>query len=448
MSVPLLCSLALQSTVAATPPEPAPNVVIVFTDDQGARDMGAYGASDLRTPNLDALAADGVRFSQFYAGAPVCSPSRAALLTGRYPQIAGQPSNAPMGTMGGMPREEVTLGDLFQGAGYATALIGKWHLGYGYDHTPNRQGFDHFFGHLGGCIDNYSHFFYWSGPNRHDLWQNDEQVYRDGEFFPDLMVDEALDWIDTIEDQPFFLYFASNAPHYPYQGTAQWLAYYEEAGVPYPRNLYNAFLSTLDERIGRLIEGIEERGLRDNTIIVFQSDHGHSVEERAHFGGGDPGPFRGAKFSLFEGGIRVPAMISWPGHIPAGEVRDQMTHSCDWFPTLAELAGIDLPAVLINGRSLVQVIADPNAPSPHEELHWEFPADRWAVRAGDWKLLFNPRDPTQEDPVETVDGYFLVNLAEDLGEQHNLAESYPEVVAELLAHRADFEAMVAEPVAP
>ena len=437
MSMLIAACIALFSALEASAERP--NVVIIFTDDQGSLDMGAYGAEDLKTPHMDALAAEGVRFTQFYAAAPVCSPSRASLLTGRYPTMAGMPTNAGQQ---GLPQSEVTLGDLFQGAGYATALVGKWHLGHEHESTPNRQGFDYFFGHLGGCIDNYSHFFYWAGPNRHDLWENDTEIYRDGEFFPAMMVDEALQWIDGVEEQPFFLYFALNTPHYPYQGTPEWLAYYRERGVPYPRDLYNAFLSTTDDQIGRLLSALDDRGLRENTIVVFQSDHGYSVEERAHFGGGYAGPYRGAKFSLFEGGIRVPAIISWPGKLPAGAVRDQMAHSCDWFPTLAELAGVPLPEVALNGRSLAELLQRADAPSPHEVLHWEFPTNRWAVRKGDWKLLGNPMDPTLDEPLP--EGAYLYNLADDPGEQTNLAEEHPEIVEQLMAHYGEFQQMVAD----
>ena len=153
---------------------------------------------------------------------------------------------------------------------------------------------------MGGCIDNYSHFFYWNGPNRHDLWRNGEEVFEDGRYFPDLMVDEALELMQRWKSEPFMIYFAINAPHYPYQGDADWLERYAE--VPAPRKLYGAFLSSIDERIGRLLAGLEELGLADDTIVVVQSDHGHSVEVRAHGGGGSAGPYRGCKFSMFEGG--------------------------------------------------------------------------------------------------------------------------------------------------
>src|SRR4029077_15771056 len=199
--------------------------------------------------------------------------------------------------------------------------------------------------------------------------------------------------------RPFFLYFAINQPHYPYQGDPRWLEHF--AHLKYPRNLYAAFLSTMDERIGRLMEKLDALGLRERTIVIFQSDHGHSTEERACFGGGSAGPFRGAKFSLFEGGIRVPAIVSWPGHLPQNEVRSQMVHSCDWLPTLAELCGAALPKNPLDGKSLVPVIRSARAPSPHDVLHWQF-GTSWAVRAGNWKLLFDALDTTRRAPGERI----------------------------------------------
>jgi len=417
-----------------------PNVIILLTDDQGTVDMGAYGTADIVTPNMDRLAAEGVRFTQFYAGSAVCSPSRASLLTGKVPHRAGVPGNAGSikGGPNGLAPEQFTLAELFKGEGYATTHIGKWHLGYTPEKMPNAQGFDYSFGHMGGCIDNYSHFFYWQGPNRHDLHQNGREIFRDGQFFPDLMVEEAVNFIDQHQEQPFFMYFAMNTPHYPYQGDTTWLAHYQDQGVPYPRNLYNAFVSTLDARIGRLLDHLESLGIRENTLIVFQSDHGHSTEERAHGGGGSAGPFRGAKFSLFEGGIRVPAIISWPGTLPKGVLRDQMAIATDWFPTLAELAGIPYAAKDLDGKSLSQVLEDPTAASPHENFHWQL-GHRWAVRQGAWKLLFDPADTShgRPHPQNTpADSLFLVNLTKDIGERTNIASQYPEQVAKLQAlHR-------------
>jgi len=410
-----------------------PNVLLVLTDDQGSIDAGCYGAQDLATPSIDGLARRGVRFTQFYSAAPVCAPSRAAVLTGRYPQRAGVPGNVSS-TKGdpGMPAEQVTVAEMLQAAGYATAHVGKWHLGYTPQTMPNAQGFDFSFGHMGGCIDNHSHFFYWRGPNTHDLWLNGQEVHYGGRFFAELMVEQATAFIRQHREEPWFVYFALNMPHYPYQGYEKWLRHYGD--LPYPRNLYAAFISTLDENLGRLLENIDQLGLRRQTIVIFQSDNGHSTEERAHFGGGSAGPYRGAKFSLFEGGIRLPAIISWPGTLPETEVRGQLVTACDWLPTIADLCQVPLPPRKLDGKSLAGAIRSADAPSPHPVFHWQTGAAKnpsWAVREGNWKLLGNPRDPGNEASLGKEDRVFLVNLADDVGERKNLAGGYPEIVARL-----------------
>lgn len=419
-----------------------PNVVLILADDQGSVDAGCYGSSDLHTPNLDRLANRGVRFTQFYSAAPVCSPSRAGLLTGRWPARAGVPDNcaSQRGGKGALPTEEVTLAEMFRTAGYATAHVGKWHIGYTPETSPGAQGFDHSFGHMGGCIDNFSHFFYWSGPNVHDLWRNGTEVFHPGEFFPDLMLREARQFMERHRDRPFFMYYALNTPHYPYQGDPKWLEHFKH--LPYPRNLYAAFLAAQDERLGGLLDHIDALGLRERTIVVYQSDNGHSTEERAHFGGGSAGPYRGAKFSLFEGGIRLPAIISWPGTLPQGGVRPQVAHACDWFPTLAELAGVKVPAVHLDGRSLGPVIRDAEAPSPHRDhpLHWQVgagPNAAWAVREGDWKLIGNTRDTSRGDTQAPHVSMFLVNLNQDPAEQTNRASEHPEIVDRFRQRHAD-----------
>jgi arylsulfatase A len=422
--------------VALTGAEPKPNVILILADDLGSIDLGCYGSSDLQAPHTDRLAASGVRFTQFYAAAPVCSPSRAGTLTGRWPARAGVPGNvsSQRGGPGGLPPEEVTLAEMFRAAGYATAHIGKWHLGYTPETMPGAQGFDHSFGHMGGCIDNYSHFFYWSGPNIHDLWRNDLEVFHDGEYFPDLMVREAVEFMEQKRDQPFFIYYALNTPHYPYQADVKWLEAFRH--LPYPRNLYAAFVAAQDERLGSLFAKVDELGLRERTIIVFHSDNGHSTEERAHWGGGDAGPYRGAKFSLFEGGIRLPAIIAWPGQLPENAVRDQAVHACDLLPTLADLTGVAPPSVHLDGRSLLGVLRNANAPSPHagRSLHWQVGRGEnadWAVRAGDWKLIGNALD-TGVDPRERNRiPLFLANLKEDPGETTNRAEEHPDIVSRL-----------------
>ena len=432
---PILTLIATFLVPCSLPAAVPPNVILIVTDDQGAADAGCYGAKDLATPGIDSLAARGVRFTQFYSAAPVCSPSRAALITGRYPLRAGLIGNAGSQPGGeGMAAEQITMAEMFQAAGYATAHVGKWHLGYKPEQMPNAQGFDFSFGHMGGCIDNYSHFFYWSGPNRHDLYRNGQEVFCQGRFFGDLMVDEAARFMEQNRERPFFVYFALNMPHYPYQGDVKWLERYKD--LPYPRNLYAAFLSTCDERIGALLNKLDGLGLRERTIVAFQSDNGHSTEERAHFGGGSAGPYRGAKFSLFEGGIRLPGIISWPGHLPEGEVRGQTVHACDWLPTLAELSGVKLLSPDIDGRSIVPVIRSASAPSPHEVLHWHVAGGRsgpqWAVRQGDWKLIGNVQTAFGDVLTAEDQRLFLSNLATDPSEKNNLAAAHPEIVQRLL----------------
>jgi len=409
-----------------------PNVIIIYTDDQGSIDLNIYGAKDLVTPHMDKLVGGGVRFTQFY-GAPVCSPSRASLMTGMTPQRAGLAGNVPSVpvTKIGLPASAYTMAEMFKDAGYKTAHIGKWHLGDQAGMQPQEQGFDYSFGHHVGCIDNYSHFYYWHGPNRHDLYRNGKEVYYDGQFFPQLMVDEATAYIEENHKYPFFMYFALNTPHYPYQGTPEWLKYYQDKGVAYPRDLYAAFLSTQDDKIGALIDKLESLNLMENTIIVFQSDNGYSTEERAHFGGGNAGPYRGAKSCLFEGGYRVPAAITWRGKLAENEVRGQFSVNADWMPTLADLCNINLNTEPLDGKSLVDVIRNPDAKSKHNDtFSWKH-GKQWATRSGKWKLLGNPVDKSSKGELTEDDKIFLVNLKLDPGEQNNIALENPDIVSRL-----------------
>ena len=419
-----------------------PNVIIIYTDDQATLDVNILGAKDLVSPNMDKLMLSGTTFTQFYAS-PVCSPSRASLLTGKNPQRAGVPGNAgqDLSRTSGLPPSEYTMAEMFKENGYATYLIGKWHLGYQPEMRPNQQGFDYSFGHLVGCIDNYSHFYYWGGdnnyvggPNRHDLYRNNEEIFLDGEYFPDLMVKEAKKVIDKKSEDPFFIFFAMNTPHYPYQGYAKWIKYYRDKGVKHPRDLYAAFLTTQDEKIGELIELLEDNELRENTIIIFQSDNGHSTETRAYHGGGFTGPYRGAKQSLFEGGIRVPAAISWPGKIPSNQFRDQMSVNVDWMPTLIDLCGFDTDISDMDGKSLLPIIENENAPSNHEKGYcWEFGRrgdPTWVARKGKWKLYANPYDTSRRE-YTYPEKFVLFDLENDPGESVNLYDQKPNIVYEL-----------------
>ncbi len=391
-----------------------PNVVLILTDDQGSVDVNCYGAKDLITPNMDALAESGVRFSQFYVGSSVCSASRAALLTGRYPQRAQLPTNAH--GQSGMPSSQVTIAEMMKDSGYKTGIVGKWHLGFPLEISPNNQGFDSFFGHKDGCIDNYSHFFYWYGPNRHDLWKNETEHFENGNYFPDLIVREATKFIEENKDEPFFLYLPFNMPHYPMQAEQKYVKMYSNIKDP-NRKRYAAFVTAIDDRIGQVLGKLEELKLRDNTIVIFMSDHGHSVEERGFWGGGSAGPYRGHKFTLWEGGIRVPAMISYPARIPAGQVRDQLACSIDWLPTIADYCDVPLPDRKIDGKSIKSIISSDKSKSLHDVMHWEF--GNWAVREGKWKLVMNSNKP------------FLSAMDTDVTETKNLAKDHPDVVARL-----------------
>jgi len=408
-----------------------PNVIIILTDDQGWADLGCYGSEDLHTPNMDKLAKEGVRFTQFYAAASVCSPSRASMLTGMNPHAAGLPGNASSSKgKEGMPTNRFTIAEMMKQAGYTTGHVGKWHLGYTPETMPNGQGFDSSFGHMGGCIDNYSHFFYWNGPNRHDLWENGTEIWRDGQYFPDLIESEAENFIKENQKNPFFLYYAINLPHYPLQPDEKWRKHY--ATLESPRKEYAAFITTIDERIGQLIGKLDELNIRQNTVIIFQSDHGYSTEERTFGGGGSAGPFRGAKFSLFEGGIRVPAIISWKGHLPENETRNQMALNIDWFPTIADLCGIEGPNDL-EGKSLLPIIQSKNSPSAHNGFIWQNNGS-WAIRKDEWKLIGDPKDSSNKGELDPEkDKLFLVNLKRDSTEMTNLARQHPNKVKELQA---------------
>ena len=390
-----------------------PNVVILLTDDQGTLDAQCYGSTDLLTPNMDRLAATGVRFTQAYAHT-VCCPSRAALFTGRHPQRGGV-RNWTQGDRHGsdsknlhMAPGEVTLAEALKSAGYRTALFGKWHLGAQLGHGPLDQGFDRYFGHLSGFIDNYRHYFL-HGRGYHDLYDGNEEIFRPEQYYPELMIERAVEFIEANRDAPFFMTVAFNLPHYPEQPRSK----YEDAfaGLPMPRRSYARVVASVDDLIGRVLGKLETTGLRDNTIVILMSDNGHSEEDSAgiavdnhtsgyprghyylaHGGGGNTGKWIGHKGTFLEGGIRVPAIISYPAKLPQGETRDQIVTIMDWFPTVLELCGIQQEddAPKLDGHSMTSLITDPAALSKHEVLHFAW-GNTWAVRRGDWKLIGNPQ---------------------------------------------------------
>ena len=423
-----------------------PNIILVYTDDQGSVDAGCYGSDDLYTPTIDRIAETGVRFTNMYAPSAICSASRAGLLTGRIPARAGVPANVSSSKgKPGMPSSEITIAEMLKSNGYKTGHIGKWHIGYTPDTMPNGQGFDYSFGHMGGCIDNYSHFFYWVGPNRHDLWRQGREIWRDGEYFGDLMVEECKEFITRNKEQPFFIYWAINWPHYPLQSTNKWRLKFKD--LPHPRDKYAAFMSTTDELVGRVLDHLEKAGLRENTIFIFQSDHGHSVEERTFGGGGSAGNLRGHKGNLFEGGIKVPSVVSWPAKIPQGEIRDQFVTGTDWWPTLAEWTDAKIPTDhKLDGKSIAGVIANPHMQSPHERYYWQLgnKLGQWVMREGDWKLYAKARENIRPRGVPEMTKedkkLFLVNLRDDPGEKRNWAGDFADKVKRLSEFARSYQA--------
>ena len=425
-----------------------PNILIILTDDQGTIDANCYGSTDLRTPNIDRLAATGVRFTQAYAHT-VCCPARAALMTGRHPQRGGV-HHWTQGDMNGpdginMALEEVTLGEALKTAGYRTALFGKWHLGAHRDFGPKKQGFDEFFGIRDGFIDNYNHYFL-HGSGFHDLYDGIKPVKAPGKYFPELMVQRSLKFIMQNKDRPFLLYVPFNIPHYPEQALKQFETGYKDIADP-ARRSYAAIVSTTDHYIGQIVDKLEALDLRENTVIVFMSDNGHSEETgnrirvenhrsgypKGHFygasGGGSTGKWIGQKGSFLEGGVRVPAIISYPAKLPKGKVRGEIITAMDWFPTVLDLCGVQQPsnAPKLDGHSVLPLIRSAKAKSKYKILHFAW-GKKWAVREGDWKLIGSNGNTKVS----------LRNLIDAKPEAKEYAKAKPEIVQRLRTLHSDW----------
>ena len=425
-----------------------PNILIILTDDQGTIDANCYGSTDLRTPNIDRLAATGVRFTQAYAHT-VCCPARAALMTGRHPQRGGV-HHWTQGDMNGpdginMALDEVTLGEALKTVGYRTALFGKWHLGAHRDFGPKKQGFDEFFGIRDGFIDNYNHYFL-HGSGFHDLYDGIKPVKASGKYFPELMVQRSLKFIMQNKDRPFLLYVPFNIPHYPEQALKRFEAVYKDIADP-ARRSYAAIVSTTDHYIGQIVDKLEALDLRENTVIIFMSDNGHSEETgnrirvenhrsgypKGHFygasGGGSTGKWIGQKGSFLEGGVRVPAIISYPAKLPKGEVRGQIITAMDWFPTVLDLCGVQQPsnAPKLDGHSVLPLIRSAKAKSKYKILHFAW-GKKWAVREGDWKLIGSNGNTKVS----------LRNLVDAKPEAKDYAKAKPEIVQRLRTLHSDW----------
>lgn len=402
-----------------------PNVVLIITDDMGYGDLGSYGAQDVRTPNLDALARQGVRFTDFYANAPSCTPTRAGLITGRYQQRVRL--EYPLGMQRprdynrGLPVTGRSLPQLMKNAGYATALVGKWHLGWKPEFSPLRHGFDYFFGFKAGFIDFYTHTTPDTPGGGSDLYENDAAVEVPG-YMTDLITERALRFIEQHTTRPFFIEMAYNAPHWPYQvpdkpsvarDGGRHLTPFDDSTST--RADYVAMIERVDHGVGQVLGTLDRLGLRQNTIVIFTNDNGGEWLSRN-------APLFHNKWSLWEGGIRVPAIVRWPGRIPAGEVTRQVGITMDLTASILSAAGATSTDARLEGIDLFPIL-EGRAPEVERTLFWRaHPArNQTAVRSGNWKLITDAVTP------------MLFDLSADIGERVNLVSKRPDVARRLRA---------------
>lgn len=403
-----------------------PNILYIVADDLGWKDVGFHG-SDIKTPTLDALAAGGAKLEQFYAQ-PMCTPTRAALMTGRYPMRYGlQTAVIPQGHAYGLATDEWLLPQALKEAGYETAIVGKWHLGHAdQKFWPRQRGFDYQYGPLIGEIDYFTH----KVDGKVDWYRNNQVVEEEG-YSTTLLGSDAVNLIERHDTAtPLFLYLAFNAVHTPYQAPQEYLDQYKNIEDP-SRRAYAASATAMDEQIGRVITALEQKKMLDNTLIFFQSDNGGTRDPM--FAGAitdmsqvvlpaDNGPYRDGKGSLYEGGTRVVALASWPGHIKEGIAVDEMIHTVDLYPTLIDLAGGQLSKNKpLDGIDVWDTISE-GKPSPRTEIVYNIEPFRGAVRQGDWKLIWHTLLPQKIE---------LYNISQDPSETANAAAEHPEQVAEL-----------------
>ncbi len=416
--------------IAQTPAKP--NIIFILADDLGYGDLGCYGQQKFKTPNLDRMAKQGMRFTQAYAGSTVCAPSRCVLMTGKHTGHAHVRGNGLVP----LRPQDLTIATLLRRAGYVTGLIGKWGLGEpGTTGVPTKQGFDSFFGYLN---QHHAHNYY---PDY--LWRNEEKTPLKGnvvannvaskraQYSHDLFADEALRFLEANKAKPFFLYLALTIPHANNEAGKLGMEVpsdepYSKEAWPQPQRNHAAMITRMDRDIGRLLQKLQDLGIDDNTIVFFTSDNGPHRE-----GGGDPnffrssGPLRGIKRSLHEGGVRVPMIVRWPGRIPAGQTNPHVWAFWDFLPTAVDLAGVKAPND-IDGISVVPTLLGKGKQRTHEFLYWEFHegGSQQAVRMGDWKAVRKKLGA----PLE------LYDLGKDLGEEKNIAESHADIVARIEAY--------------
>lgn len=421
-----------------------PNLVIILTDDQGYADVGFNGCKDIPTPHIDSIAENGVRFTNGYVSFPVCSPSRAGLLTGRYGQRFGHernPTFQPDDPSSGLPLSETTLADVLGKVGYRSGIIGKWHLGVHPDLHPLSRGFDEFFGHLGGghryFPENLTIRETKDARNEADsyrLWiKRNHDPVKTTKYLTDEFSDEAVRFVERHKDVPFFLYLAYNAPHAPMQASEKYLSRFPDIKDE-KRRTYAAMVSAVDDGVGQLLAKLRELKLDENTLVFFLSDNGGPEQANAS----DNGELRGGKSDPWEGGMRVPFAAQWPGHLPKGLVYEKPVLSLDIFATITALAEATTdPARPLDGVDLMPFLSGENSGPPHDTLYLrKFDQGVFAVRSGDNKLVIPKANSAAE----------LYNLSTDIGESKNLAREKPETLDELEKLRDAWNRQLVEPV--
>lgn len=387
----------------------SPNIVLIVSDDQGYADSSCYDhPKEVSTPNIDRLAGEGVRLTNGYASAYVCAPTRAGLLTGRYQQRFGFYTGGDSRV--GLPLSEITVADLLKKQGYATAVIGKWHVGIEPEYHPLKRGFDEFYGFLGHGAHDYFNLQITNEYN--SIYRNDKPINDTG-YLTDNLARESVSFIERHQNQPFFLYLPFNAVHRPLQALEKYIKRFDTGDEN--RDIYLAMLKSMDEAIGQVLDALKRTGVDDNTLVIFFSDNGGARKNFAN-----NGILRDYKHSVYEGGIRVPFIVRWPGKLPEEAVCDEPVISLDVLPTICAAAGAKLPGGRVyDGKDMLPVLRGRTKGPLHKNLFWYDGADQWAVREGKWKLLFN------KGSLE------LYDLEGDIGEKNDLAKQNPEIVKRL-----------------
>lgn len=419
ISYAIILAFTIVACQEREPEIPPPNIIHIFADDLGYGDLGCFGATDIKTPNIDRLAAEGIKFTSFYSASHVCSPSRAALMTGRLPQRMGIHGVFFPESYTGMPTSEITIAEILKEKGYATGMVGKWHLGHRREFLPLQQGFDSYFG-IPYSNDMESVVY---------LRGNDVEEFNvDQHYTTKTYTEEAVNFIEKSKEKPFFLYLAHNMPHVPiyaseaFEGTSD-------------RGLYGDVIQELDWSVGQILEKLEAEGLLENTLVIFSSDNGPWLVMEDH--GGSAGPLREGKQFTFEGGMRVPTVAMWKGKIPAGKVYENIASQMDWFPTIATLTEATLPeGLVLDGEDISQVLlADGERPT-QKYLYFDG-GNPQAYRSGNYKIK-EPYPGNEDRPWQkqvAAHDTLLIDLANDIGSKNNLYSSNKALAKQLFMEK-------------